>query len=236
VIVIGDDQGEAFDHDNQPALAVCWAKTWHTGLDRHAPPGPFFEAAAAGYAMDAVHEFDGSPELARDLIGGLVGQGFDVTSVADTPAGRAFGHAFGFVIRRLLGDTPPPVVPVLLNTYFPPNQPTSRRCVDFGVALRRACEAEPSDRRVVLVASGGLSHFVVNEELDRDVLDAMGRGDAETLRALPEQLLNSGSSEIRNWLVVAGAMAGRGLAWSTYHPLYRTPGGTGIGLAFGRWE
>ena len=60
--------------------------------------------------------------------------------------------------------------------------------------------------RIGILASGGLSHVTIDEELDRGILDALVRKDLGALRALPVNKLNSGSSEIRNWLVVAGAV------------------------------
>ncbi|OMQ15173.1 hypothetical protein A7K94_0211375 [Modestobacter sp. VKM Ac-2676] len=236
LVVIGDDQEEVFDATNQPSMAIFWGDTWETGTMEGAPPGEFFDSVKTGYAMDAVHRFAGHPQLALDAITGLVDREFDVASVASTPPGHGFGHAYGFIIARLLGERSVPVVPVMLNTYFPPNQPSSKRCYDFGKALGAALEASPVDARVVLVASGGLSHFVVDEELDRRVLDGIARRDAEALRGLPDHLLNAGSSEIRNWVAVAGAMHDREVLWSEYAPCYRTPAGTGCGMGFLRWQ
>ena len=45
------------------------------------------------------------------------------------PTQRGFGHAFGFVIERLMKDVDVPMLPVMLNTYFPPNMPTAARCL-----------------------------------------------------------------------------------------------------------
>ena len=63
-----------------------------------------------------------------------------------------------------------PIVPVALNTYFPPNQPRPRRCYDLGQAIRKAVQSAKGGARVGILASGGLSHFTVDEELDRRVL------------------------------------------------------------------
>lgn len=236
VVVVGDDQGEVFDKSIQPAIGIYWGKDWHTGLLEHVPPGQFFENVKVGYAMDDVHFFEGAPDLAHDLVTTAVELDFDITSLEEMPKGRGFGHAYGFVIRRLLGERSVPVVPVLLNTYFPPNQPTAARCYDLGRALAEGVRRSGSDRRVVFAASGGLSHFVVHEDLDRRVLDAIVAGDAATLRSIPQEELQSGTSEIRNWIAVAGAMAGRGVAWHEYAPCYRTHAGTGCGMAFLRWN
>jgi OH-DDVA oxygenase len=47
--------------------------------------------------------------------------------------------------------------------------------------------------------------------------------------------LNSGSSEILNWVLAAGAMGPLPLSWCEYQPVYRTPAGTGVGVAFAVW-
>src|SRR5262249_55998233 len=91
------------------------------------------------------------------------------------------GHAFTFVRRRIMQKKMVPILPVTINTYFPPNQPTAARCYAFGKALRSAIESWDSTKRVAVVASGGLSHFVVVEELHRGVLKAMRRNDQQPL-------------------------------------------------------
>jgi hypothetical protein len=234
LLIIGDDQRELFQPTNQPALALFHGEEWRTHI-LDFPGSPFFDVVAKGYAMDAHYTFDGDAQLALEIIDRMMGAGFDLSTVADTPPGAGFGHAYGFVVRRLLGERPVRVIPLMLNTYYPPNQPTPARCYDLGTALREAIEHADSPARVAVVASGGLSHFVINEELDALVLDALRTDDKATLVTVPTELLNAGSSEIRNWITVAGAMAGRSLAWSEYAPCYRTTAGTGCGMGFARW-
>ena len=84
-------------------------------------------------------------------------------------------------------------------------------------------------------SSGGLSHFVVDEELDRGIIDALARKDGEALQSLPRKKLNSGSSEIRMWISIGGAVEHLDMAWSHYVPGYRTPAGSGTGLGFAYW-
>jgi hypothetical protein len=89
-----------------------------------------------------------------------------------------------------------------------------------------------------VVASGGLSHFVVDEELDRRFLTALVDDDAAHLRVLPADLLRSGTSEMRNWIVVGAAVAGSGLRARVldYLPCYRSEAGTGCGMGFVAWQ
>jgi hypothetical protein len=80
-----------------------------------------------------------------------------------------------------------------------------------------------------------LSHFLVDEDFDRAVLKACADKDAKFLQTLPRNKLHAGSSEILNWVAVAGAVEHLDLDWSEYVPGYRTPAGTGTGLSFASW-
>lgn len=240
-IIIGDDHEEMFRLTAMPGVAVYygaqlimhpWKNTW----PGEAPP--WFAAAMRGYAMDAPHRFDGSPEFAKQLIDQLMRRGVDVAGASniEDPETAGIGHAFGFVIHRLFGGRRIPVVPLLVNTYYAPNVVRPERCYDIGRALRRAIEAIPGNHRVMVVGSGGLSHFVTDEATDRRVLDALKSRDVESLRTLPMEALNSGSSETLCWVVAAGALEALDLSWSDYVPVYRTPAGSGIGIAFATWH
>ncbi|WP_340384461.1 hypothetical protein U5640_41950 [Streptomyces sp. SS7] len=234
VLVVGDDQDELFSHQNLPSIAVYHGTemTTHHAID--VGLGAEMVEVQRLLGMDG-ESYPCDAELGRRIIESLVDQGFDVSSSNSTAPDTGFGHAFAWVTGRLLKGHTVPTVPILLNTYFKPNQPTPARCHDLGVALRKAVEAAPGNARVGVVASGGLSHFVVDAELDRTLLDAMSDHDAATLRGLPAHRLDSGTSEIRNWITAAGAGAHLDTKWVDYQPAYRTPAGTGIGLAFGLW-
>ncbi|MGW4830288.1 DODA-type extradiol aromatic ring-opening family dioxygenase [Amycolatopsis japonica] len=234
VLVIGDDQRELFEASNQPVMAISAASEMQTGV-LDGPDSEFFNEVAAGYLMDQQFTFAGHSKLAEDLVRGLMTEGMDVTWMEAAPDGKGFGHAYGFPIHRFFLPEPIPVIPFMLNTYYPPNQPTPRRCFELGRALRKAAAASPVEARIAILASGGLSHFVVNEELDRKMLDAIHANDSEALCELPVEQLDSGSSEIRNWITAAGAMEGCRVDWSEYVPIVRTPAGTGCGMGFLSW-
>ncbi len=129
-----------------------------------------------------------------------------------------------------------PIVPIALNTYFPPNQPRPRRCYELGKAIRAAVKSASGDARIGILASGGLSHFAVDEELDRRVLAACRSDDGEALASIPVEKLNPGSSEIRNWITVAGAADHLKNARQEYIPCYRSAAGTGYGMGFALWK
>jgi hypothetical protein len=238
LVVIGDDQGEWFSADSQPALCIYWGDT----VENLPPPvekmSPTIRQAYWGFYGDGANRaFPVDAALGRHLVEELTREHeFDVAHARVQPRHGPFGHAWGFVHQRLMGDPPIPIVPVLLNTYYPPNQPTPRRCYELGRAIRRSVEAWPERRRVGVVASGGLSHFVVDEALDRHVLDVLARRDAAAVAALPLDQLESGSSEIRNWIAAAGAVEHLEMKLVDYVPCYRSEAGTGVGMAFAVWE
>jgi hypothetical protein len=90
--------------------------------------------------------------------------------------------------------------------------------------------------RVAVVASGGLSHFLCEEAFDRRIVRALQTNDADTLTAIPQEAMLSGSSEIRNWIMVSGMVTGLKSDYTEYIPVHRTPLGSGIGLAFMSWK
>jgi hypothetical protein len=237
LIVIGDDQNEMFGTDNLPAILIYYGPTIpNTPRHLSGPPRPDWnQRATAAYYNDPARDYPVASELALGLIRALNADGFDISS-ADGVKGEGEGHAVAFIHNRLMGAEPVPVVPVFLNTYYPPNQPSPARCYALGQALRRAVEAMPDALRVGIAASGGLSHFTVDEELDRSVLEALAAKDASALSSFPTSKLEAGSSEIRNWICAAGALEGLSLTWSDYIPGYRSPAGTGTGIAFGIWQ
>ena len=237
LIVVGDDQDELYHSENMPAFLVYYGETIP-----NVPLGPGFKgpewarrATARWYEEKEPRDYPVDAALARHLIDALIDREFDVASSNQVPAGEGEGHAIGFVHKRIMREVVP-IVPVCINTYYPPNQPTPGRCYKLGQAIRAAVDSWPGDARVGIIGSGGLSHFVVDEGLDRGFIDMLRRNDGAAIQALPREKLNSGSSEIRNWICVAGAVEHLSLEWSLYEPGYRTPAGTGTGLGFAFWS
>jgi len=236
LIVVGDDQEELYFSGNMPGILVYYGETIrNVPLAPVAEPNWGWRASARWHEEKVPRDYPVDARLARHLIDELIDREFDVAASDGVPEGVGEGHALGFVHKRIMQQIVP-VVPVCINTYYPPNQPTPRRCYRLGQAIRAAVEAYPGDARVGIIGSGGLSHFVVDEALDRGLLDLFRRKDAAAIEALPREKLNSGSSEIRNWICVAGAVEHLSLEWSLYEPGYRTPAGTGTGLGFAFWS
>jgi hypothetical protein len=238
-LVIGDDQRELFIDDGIPAFA-CFTGTELLDM---APDAEAFAKLPKGIQaaywavhgeQKAVHPV--AQELSAHIAERLTLADFDLTVFTRQPAGRTLGHAFTFPRYRLGLPTTTPIVPVFVNTYYPPNVPSAARCFALGRELRRAVEDWETDARVAVIASGGLTHFVIDETLDRGVLDAIAAKDAAALSGVPRGKLRSGNSEILNWITAAGVLEGLAPTIVDYVPGYRTPAGTGTGMAFARWE
>jgi len=255
VVVISDDQEEILFDDNMPAFSVYWGGQWKLKpwAPRGGPGDPILDSFARGWG-DRELTVPVDTDLAEHLIRSLVDDSFDVAQFrymrseyggtvgpsgyvteARTRAPQPHGmpHGFAYVVKTLLDSAPVPLVPVFINTCYPPNRPTPRRCYDFGAAVRRAIDSFTSERRVLLVASGGLSHFVLDEELDRLLLTGLDRDDRAILESLPR--LDSPTGEIRNWIAASGACSGIPFRLIDYVPTPRSAAGTGGGWGFACW-
>ena len=238
LIILGDDQvGEVFEPSNIPAIYIyCGEEV----LNRHVDPFPDLPDAVNfgrwGSAGSRDRHYPVAQELAVHLVSQLVEGGFDIAQGKELPREKSIGHAFGFVINRLIPHLTLPIVPIMINSYFPPNQPTPARCYSLGQALHRAVESFPPSWKVGIMASGGWSHFVVDEEIDGITLLALSEGRTRDLINLPIERLNSGTSEIRNWIVAGSAFEDLELKWIDYIPCYRSEAGPGLGAAFAVWR
>jgi 3-O-methylgallate 3,4-dioxygenase len=239
LIVFGDDQNESYRDDCRPMFAIYCGDTIRNGNAQHSTyndlPEWYIRNRAAFFEPAEPRDYPVHRTLAVHIAESLADADFDLAISTSLRAGEGEGHAMAYVHRHVMDAAPVPIVPVFLNTYFPPNQPSPRRCYGLGEAVHRAVETLPGDARVGVLASGGLSHFLVDEDLDRAILKALAGKDSGFLQALPRRKLQAGSSEILNWVALAGAAEGIDLNWFEYVPGYRTPAGTGTGMSFATW-
>lgn len=235
LLVVGDDQKEAYQDDNMPGLAIFWGEKVPYYPRDFAKLPPSFAQTLWAYPRETVM-YENNQPMALHIIDSLCEQGVDVAHSKYYKEGQSITHAVQFVTARILGDKQVPVLPVIQNTYFPPNQPRPRRSFEFGVAIRNAVESFKGDLRVGIIASGGLSHFVVDEELDRNVMKALEEKNTTYLTSIPVERIQSGTSEIRNWITVAGAASGLDCTPIDYVPCYRSTAGTGCGMGFAAWS
>jgi hypothetical protein len=236
VIIIGDDQHEQFWEDNMPMFSIFYGESLEQ-IPRSAQTRQTWWNSAAAYGDQPRHSYDCDVDLARHLIQQLIAQGFDIAASNKLKSEMGIGHAFSFVTDHILPDPTIPIVPLMVNAFFPPNRPHPARCYDLGKALSRALREWRTDKKVAIVASGGLSHFIIDEELDGQLLDALIRKDRQALARLPvDRLWRLGTGEGLNWIVAGGALEQLRPKLLNYVPCYRTPAGTGCAMAFMQWQ
>jgi 2,3-dihydroxyphenylpropionate 1,2-dioxygenase len=92
-------------------------------------------------------------EFAQSLCDRVVADGFDLAFSGKLQVDHGISHAVQYVLAGL--DVA--VVPLVVNMFAPP-LPALSRCVALGRALARGVSGDGLDRRVAVIASGGLSH------------------------------------------------------------------------------
>ena len=224
-IVIGDDQHENILDDNTPPFTIF------IGAEAEATTSLRYLNQAKSdnrtrYGIDS--------ELAKHLLADLMDNGFDPAYSKMTRYDGGLGHAFARVLKFLLADASCRVVPIMVNTYFPP-APSPQRCVQFGRALAAAIRRHPGTQRIVIIGSGGLSHTKIDERLDGEFLGWVKRNDLASMAAMPAALFVEGTSEILNWIATAAAADHPGEIIE-YQPLYRSKTGVGCAMGFAYWN
>ena len=189
LLIFGDDQAEQFSFENHPALSI-FAGDEFSGFKisgKFGLPVPGVQRADRPRTPEHWATVPGSPDFARRLIVEMVRRDFDPAFNLGLPRPEdGIGHAFMRPLFDLCPAFDIPTVPVFVNCYYGP-QPTGRRCVQFGAAIRAAIEAMPDDFKVALIGSGGLWHTPMfpaarlDEKFDSTMLANLAAGDAQAM-------------------------------------------------------
>ena len=165
VVIIYNDHGLNFFLDKLPTFAIGAA--------------PEYRSADEGWNIPTVLPFTGDPGLSWHVITSVVAEDFDITICQEE---MVVDHAVCNPMGLLWpGGEPWPVrvVPVEINTIqFP--LPSAARCYHLGEAIGRAIAAYPSDLRVLVMGTGGLSHQLdgeragfINKEFDQEFMASL---------------------------------------------------------------
>lgn len=127
-------------------------------------------------------------ELAWSVHSGLSAAGFDLALSYSLTVDHGIVQGY----EMITAGCSVPMVPLVVNTAAPP-LPALERCVALGVALGDAIERSSFGGRVLVVASGGLSHWLPSNDPrdpsvtgDRRAALIHGRRDAEAFAAARE--------------------------------------------------
>lgn len=221
VVSCYNDHGLNFFLDKQPTFAIGTA--------------PEYVSEDEGWGIPPQPSFPGAEDLSWHLRDSLVRDDFDVVSCQE----MLVDHSFTLPMALLWPDQKWPVqsIPVAINTTLFP-MPSPRRCYRLGEALGRAIASYPSDAKVLVIGSGGLSHQLegqraghINKPFDERFMDSMLNDPQWATQFtdvdLVEQVGNEGV-ELVNWLAARGTVPGRvKLVHASYHiPISNTAAAT----------
>ena len=174
LLFIYNDHVTSFFFDHYSAFALGVGESW--------------AVADEGAGARDLPPIAGHPGLAAHIGQSLVADEFDMAFFQQ----KALDHGCFSPLSMLCPHAPAwPVqlVPLQMGVLqFP--VPSARRCYKLGQALRRAIESYPEDLKVVVVATGGLSHQVHGERAgfnnpywDARFLDLIDQDQAQVTRA-----------------------------------------------------
>src|SRR3989449_7307695 len=146
-------------------------------------------------------------EMAEDLLGKLIHEGFDVAYSENA----VLGHTYAVPFEYLIGKRNIPIIPLHTNVYMPP-LPTAERCASLGRAVAKIIRGR--GEKVAVIASGGMSHYPGTSkyskpefEFDRWMISQLEAGNTDAvLNLTPEQLDETGNTEMLNWSIMLGAI------------------------------
>ena len=219
MVLIYNDHMNYFDLATYPTFAI--------GMAAH------FPQADEGYGLRAFPGMDGDPEFAWPLARSLVADGFDLTFCQELELDHG---VYSWLPYLLDAPWPVKVLPIAVNMLMQP-VPTPQRLRALGASLRRALLNDGTDRRVVVLATGGMSHQIhgtrfglTNEKWDHYFLQAIER-DMDELISIPMehimQAAGTEAAELSMWYAMRAALHDEA---STHYSFYTLPAVTGCGV------
>lgn len=219
MVVVYNDHMNYFDLKTYPTFAI--------GMAGH------FPQADEGYGLRPFPGVDGDPDFAWPVARALVRDGFDLTFCQELELDHGVYSWLPYVL-----DAPWPVkmLPIAVNMLMHP-VPTPQRLRALGASLRHAIQNDGKDHRVVVLATGGMSHQIhgtrfglTNEKFDRYFLDAIEQRMDELVATPIEQIMQvagTEAAELSMWYAMRMALSP---AARTHYKYYTLPAVTGCGV------
>src|SRR5712692_3418295 len=161
IVIFSSDHFDRCFYDNLPPFLVA------VGESAEGPINEYLKIPKVKVTVDG--------GLGRFLVSEGLENGVDFASSADLP----LDHAEVVPLSFLTPNWDLPIVPIVVNAFAPP-MPSLRRCAQVGAFVREVVERWPERKRVAVMGTGGLSHWVglpemgrVNAEFDRWFMDAL---------------------------------------------------------------
>lgn len=212
--------GRRIQESNLDALVVIALDHVHNHFFNLVPTFTVFTGAPVLASLNQTTvEVPARPDLANGLLDHLLANNFDPAWSQKTVLDHSFMVPLHFGIK---GGMNVPVIPIIVNTYVPP-QPEITRCFQLGREIARW--AENAGLRIGTLGTGGMSHYpgtprYYNPDIpaDRRILEWLENGEVDKLIAMSaKELDQEGMTELRNWAVAIGA---RGTSPKAAHMTY----------------
>lgn len=217
VVVFYNDHGLNFFLDKMPTFAVGAAAQYHN--------------ADEGWGIPTTAPLQGNADLSWHLINELVANEFDIVTCQE----MLIDHACSLPFKLFWPNdesAPVQIVPICINTVqFP--LPTAKRVYKLGKAVGAAIASWNSDKRVMVMGTGGLSHQLegeraghINKAFDLQFLDSMETNPEWVTQYSDAELVEKAGTqgvELLNWLAMRGALAAAGAGVRKVHSNYHIP-------------
>lgn len=178
--------------------------------------GERYAVADEGGGARDLPPLEGHTKLAQHIGASLMADEFDMSFFQNRSLDHGCFSPLSMLLERQEGRWPLPVIPLQVGVLqFP--IPSALRCWKLGQALRRAIESYPEDLKIVIVATGGLSHQVHGEragfnnvEWDLKFLDLIEKNPEKLTQMTHAEYATLGGmegSEVIMWLVMRGALS-----------------------------
>jgi gallate dioxygenase len=190
-----------FDHYSHFALGV----------------GDEYSVADEGGGPRNLPPIKGHSALARHIASGLTADEFDLSFFQSRPLDHGCLSPLSLLWPHER-QWPGAIVPLQVGVLEFPT-PTARRCFKLGRSLRKAIESYPEELKVVIVATGGLSHQVHGEragfnntDWDKTFLDLLENEPDRLTELTIAQYAERGGlegAEVIMWLIMRGALSAK---------------------------
>jgi 2,3-dihydroxyphenylpropionate 1,2-dioxygenase len=183
VVIVGSNHFRGMFLDLMPAYTVGVGEVLGAG-EAGTPAGPL--------PVDTA--------LARAVVDTMVDSGFDPAFSLRFTVDHGITHS----LQHLVPALDVPIVPVVINMFAPPLPPL-RRCHALGQAIGAAIRNDGEDKRVAVIASGGLSHqlpwpkwFAAFSDDDRFLVEAWlnGRDSWSSYEIRRREIIRAASPQV----------------------------------------
>ena len=216
VVIFYNDHGLNFFLDKMPTFAIGAAGTYRN--------------ADEGWGIPALPPMRGEVDLSWHLINQLIEREFDLVTCQD----MLVDHACTLPLKLFWpeGECPVSIVPININTVqFP--LPSAKRVYALGKAVGEAIANWDSDKKVAVLASGGLSHQLdgeragfINKAFDLQFMDSLGSNPEWATQFTSLELVEKTGTqgvELLMWLAMRAALTGAAPRVREVHRNYHIP-------------